>query len=142
MGAGMTRDLSGGAASRDPAAHRGQTPPREEMKFFTIAEVAAFVGVSVRTVRRWIERKKLVAYYFGAAVRIAEILLFLPALYAAWFRIKSPGEEVHEAKPAWFSIWFERPKTIGRSMSELNPSRFRRCARFPRSAEVAVSKND
>ena len=78
----------------------------------------------------------------GTAVGTVLILLFLPALYAAWFRIKSPGEELNEAKPACFSICFERPKTIGRSMSELNPSRFRLCARFPQSAEIAVSKND
>jgi predicted RND superfamily exporter protein len=29
----------------------------------------------------------------GTAVGTVLILLFLPALYAAWFRIKSPGEE-------------------------------------------------
>jgi hypothetical protein len=49
----------------------------------------------------------------GTAAGTVLILLFLPALYAAWFQIKSPGEELNEAKPACFSIWFERPKTIG-----------------------------
>jgi excisionase family DNA binding protein len=71
MGAAMTRSLSaGGAAPRDPA-HRGQTP-REQMRFFTVVEVAAFIDVSVRTVRRWIKNGELVAHHFGAAVRIAD----------------------------------------------------------------------
>jgi multidrug efflux pump subunit AcrB len=34
----------------------------------------------------------------GTAVGTVLILLFLPALYAAWFRIKSPAEYAHEAK--------------------------------------------
>jgi hypothetical protein len=34
------------------------------------------------------------------------ILLFLPALYAAWFRIKSPAEHVGERKVASFGIDF------------------------------------
>jgi excisionase family DNA binding protein len=42
------------------------------IRFFTVAAVAEFVGVSVRTVRRWIKRGDLVAHHFGAAVRIAE----------------------------------------------------------------------
>src|SRR5207342_3011789 len=33
----------------------------------------------------------------GTAVGTVLILLFLPALYAAWFRVKSPGEPVREA---------------------------------------------
>ncbi len=41
-------------------------------RFFTIAEVAQLVGVSRRTVRRWIERKKLIAHHIGTVVRIAE----------------------------------------------------------------------
>jgi excisionase family DNA binding protein len=51
------------------------------MRFFTIAEVADFVAVSVRTVRRWIDDEKLVAHHFGAAVRIAEgdLRIFLAA---------------------------------------------------------------
>jgi excisionase family DNA binding protein len=71
MGASMTRSLSaGGRAPRDPT-HPGQTP-REQMRFFTIAEVAEFVAVSVRTVRRWIKSGELVAHHFGTAVRFAE----------------------------------------------------------------------
>jgi excisionase family DNA binding protein len=42
------------------------------MQFFTIAEVAACVDVSTRTVRRWIKSGELVAHYFGGVVRIAE----------------------------------------------------------------------
>jgi hypothetical protein len=33
----------------------------------------------------------------GTAVGTVLILLFLPALYAAWFRIKPTAEEIHEA---------------------------------------------
>jgi Cu/Ag efflux pump CusA len=32
----------------------------------------------------------------GTAVGTALILLFLPALYAAWFRIKPTADEIHE----------------------------------------------
>ena len=71
MGAAMTRNLSaGGGAPRDPD-HRGQSP-REQMRFFTVAAVAEFIDVSVRTVRRWIKSGDLVAHHFGTAVRIAE----------------------------------------------------------------------
>jgi excisionase family DNA binding protein len=42
------------------------------MRFFTVAEVAEIVGVSVRTVRRWIKSGELVAHHIGAVVRIAE----------------------------------------------------------------------
>jgi excisionase family DNA binding protein len=45
---------------------------REQMRFYTMAEVGEILGVSVRTVRRWIDRKKLVAHYFGKAVRVAD----------------------------------------------------------------------
>lgn len=45
---------------------------RGPIRFFTIAEVAEFTGVSVRTVRRWIKSGELVAHHFGTAVRIAE----------------------------------------------------------------------
>ena len=41
----------------------------DQIKFFTIAEVAEFVGMSERTVRRWIER----------ATRVYAAVLFRPA---------------------------------------------------------------
>jgi len=50
----------------------GKPSPSHENRFRTITEVAQSIGVSVRTVRRWIEQKKLVAHQFGAAVRIAD----------------------------------------------------------------------
>jgi hypothetical protein len=43
----------------------------------------------------------------GTAVGTVLILLFLPALYAAWFRIKSPGEDAREAMMPWFGINFD-----------------------------------
>lgn len=45
---------------------------RGPIQFFTVAEVADTVEVSVRTVRRWIKSGELVAHHFGTAVRIAE----------------------------------------------------------------------
>jgi excisionase family DNA binding protein len=68
MGATVTRNpTDGGVTPRDPA-DRG----RGEIRFFSVAAVAAFLGVSVRTVRRWIRRGDLVAHHFGTAVRVAE----------------------------------------------------------------------
>ena len=43
-----------------------------EIEFLTIAQVAEFISVSERTVRRWIKSGELVAHHFGTAVRIAE----------------------------------------------------------------------
>ena len=40
--------------------------------FFTIAEVAECVNVATRTVRRWIEKKLLVAHRINGLVRISE----------------------------------------------------------------------
>ena len=45
---------------------------REEIRFFTVAEVAERLGVSTRTIRRWIENLDLIAHRFGRAVRISE----------------------------------------------------------------------
>ena len=41
-------------------------------KFHTVDQFAEDLNVSPRTVRRWIQRKALVAHRFGASVRIAE----------------------------------------------------------------------
>jgi excisionase family DNA binding protein len=46
--------------------------PREQIKFLAIPEVAEQLGVSTRTVRRWIENLELIAHRFGHAVRISE----------------------------------------------------------------------
>jgi excisionase family DNA binding protein len=67
----MTRDITAdGATPRNPA-DRGQTRCTA-MRFFTVNEVAEIVGVSVRTVRRWIKSGDLVAHHIGTVVRIAE----------------------------------------------------------------------
>jgi excisionase family DNA binding protein len=58
-------------ASRN-SARRGQTGPAENMRFFTITQVAELVAVSPRTVRRWIERKKLIAHDLEGIIRIVE----------------------------------------------------------------------
>ena len=45
----------------------------DQIKFFTIAEVAECLGVAERTIRRWIKSGALVAHRFGRVVRIAEV---------------------------------------------------------------------
>jgi excisionase family DNA binding protein len=44
----------------------------DQIKFFTIAELAERLSVSTRTVRRWIEAGDLVVHRLGSVVRIAE----------------------------------------------------------------------
>ena len=48
-------------------------------RFFSIGEVARNLGVSTRTVQRWIASGELIAHRFGRTVRIAEsdLILFL-----------------------------------------------------------------
>jgi excisionase family DNA binding protein len=56
---------------------------RENMTFFSIAEVAERLNVSTRTVRRWIAAGDLMAHRIGGVVRIAkaDFRLFLAAHY-------------------------------------------------------------
>jgi excisionase family DNA binding protein len=44
----------------------------ERILFFSIADVAEWLGVSARTVRRWIKSGVLVAHRIKGIVRIAE----------------------------------------------------------------------
>lgn len=41
-------------------------------KFHTVDQVADELGVSARSVRRWIKRKELIVHHFGASVRVAD----------------------------------------------------------------------
>jgi len=41
-------------------------------KFFTVKQVAEALGVSPRTVWRWIKNEELAVHRFGGAVRVAE----------------------------------------------------------------------
>jgi excisionase family DNA binding protein len=41
-------------------------------KFYTIQQIADFVDVSTRTVRRWIRNKLLIAHTINGLVRISE----------------------------------------------------------------------
>lgn len=68
----MTGKKLTGAHRACCGSRRWQSGQSKEMRFYTIAEVADFLGVSTRTVRRWIEYKKLVAHYFGTTVRVAK----------------------------------------------------------------------
>ena len=56
-----------GAGPAGPRHHS-----RERISFFTVPDVAGHLGVSTRTVRRWVEGRQLIAHHFGRAVRIAE----------------------------------------------------------------------
>jgi excisionase family DNA binding protein len=51
---------------------RGRRHRDDQIKFFTIAEVAERLRVSTRTVRRWIESGDLIAHRRGGIVRVAE----------------------------------------------------------------------
>lgn len=44
----------------------------QHIQFFTIADTAEMLRVSTRTVRRWIDNRKLVAHAVGGVVRVAE----------------------------------------------------------------------
>jgi excisionase family DNA binding protein len=50
----------------------GHGSVRAALRFFTVSDVAEFLDVSTRTVRRWIKSGDLPAHRFGAAVRISE----------------------------------------------------------------------
>ena len=56
----------------EAAGGEGRRHRHDQIKFFTITEVAERLGVATRTVRRWIKSGYLVAHHFGTAVRIAE----------------------------------------------------------------------
>jgi multidrug efflux pump subunit AcrB len=72
----------------------------------------------------------------GTAVGTVLILLFLPALYAAWFRIKSPAEHAREPKLASFGINFSFARnpvlfgSSGRLGTGIDGGKFSRFARF------------
>jgi excisionase family DNA binding protein len=55
--------------------------PKSPPKFYTIAQIAEFMGNHERTVRRWIKRGWLVAHGVNRLVRISEadFLTFLAA---------------------------------------------------------------
>jgi excisionase family DNA binding protein len=46
--------------------------PKSPPKFYTIGQIAECVDVSTRTIRRWIEKRLLVAHRINGLVRIAE----------------------------------------------------------------------
>lgn len=45
---------------------------RPMTRFYTVAQVAELLGVSTRSVRRWIAASELFAHKFGRQVRISE----------------------------------------------------------------------
>jgi excisionase family DNA binding protein len=71
-----------GDRDREAAAFgrvRGRRERDNQIRFFTIAEVAERLHVATRTVRRWIKAGDLVVHRAGAVVRIAQadLRLFL-----------------------------------------------------------------
>jgi excisionase family DNA binding protein len=50
----------------------GHSSVRPALRFFTISDVADFLDVSTRTVRRWTKSGVLPVHRFGATVRISE----------------------------------------------------------------------
>jgi len=50
----------------------GRRRPDNQIKFFTIAEIAERLHVAARTVRRWIVAGDLVVHRVGHVVRVSE----------------------------------------------------------------------
>ena len=53
-----------------PARRPGKPQPPAQPQFITIADAAARLGVSEKTIRRWIARGKLAAVRAGSQIRI------------------------------------------------------------------------
>jgi len=69
----MTGRPRSGDVQAGPFGHaRGRQYDADQVKFFTIAEVAERLHVCTRTVRRWIERGDLIAHRWPGVVRISE----------------------------------------------------------------------
>jgi excisionase family DNA binding protein len=70
-----SRGQAGNGGDKDSAAFGlvgGARRRDNEIRFFTIGEVAERLRVATRTVRRWIEAGDLVAHRIGGVLRIAE----------------------------------------------------------------------
>jgi excisionase family DNA binding protein len=50
----------------------GRRRESDQIKFFTIADLAERLDVVTRTVRRWVKSGDLLVHRFGGVVRIAE----------------------------------------------------------------------
>ena len=64
----MTSVRVGGGAAGDRERDKRAGLPR----FYSAKDVAEMLGVSMRSVRRWIERGELVVHRLGSAVRISD----------------------------------------------------------------------
>jgi excisionase family DNA binding protein len=64
-----TKSLSAGDQS---AEHLRLVGRRKGPQFYTIGQVAEAIGVSTRTIRRWIARGDLPVHRFNGVVRIGE----------------------------------------------------------------------
>lgn len=68
----MHIDARPAVAARWWARMTSRSHSGNQIKFFTIAEVAERLNVATRTVRRWIKAGDLIVHRVGAVVRIAE----------------------------------------------------------------------
>jgi excisionase family DNA binding protein len=66
---GFVSSMSKKGGRRAKACCAASASPEE--RFFTIEQVAENLNVCDRTVRRWINRKKLIAYDFEGIIRIS-----------------------------------------------------------------------
>jgi excisionase family DNA binding protein len=66
------RGLVEAKAHHRDAAIRSRRNSENQMRFFTISDVAESLRVSMRTVRRWIDTGQLVAHRFKGVLRIAD----------------------------------------------------------------------
>jgi excisionase family DNA binding protein len=55
-----------------PGPLNARRSPQSVLSFYTIGQVAEALGISTRTVRRWIATRALAAHRFDGLVRIAE----------------------------------------------------------------------
>jgi excisionase family DNA binding protein len=56
---------------RDDANRSQRSRERRLVRFFTVPDIAESLGVSTRTVRRWIAANELVPHRFKSVLRIA-----------------------------------------------------------------------
>jgi excisionase family DNA binding protein len=69
---GARKRRAGDSDTEAAALSHGRGRRDDQIKFFTITEVAERLHVSARTVRRWIVAGDLVVHRVGSVVRISE----------------------------------------------------------------------
>ena len=65
-----TDHLGGSITSKN--SHHSRRDGANRMSFYTIANIAESLSVSMRTVRRWIDAGELIAHRFNGVLRISD----------------------------------------------------------------------